>query len=1129
MLTKLPAYLLIYVIFSAGIIFVAYDYYQDIELKFHQKIEDELLTIAKLKSDQLISWRKERLGTAILSQNALITASIKNLLSKPINKSQPELQDWLKQYTTYFVQFGYTQILYLDNQGIIRISEPKGLNQLDPLIKNSAITAMKTDKINLVDFHASADGQHVNLALIIPLIDKKANNQSLGALIITIDPTIFLYPLIQSWPTLSASAETLLVRKEGNEVLFLNNLRFNANAALKLRFPLNQDTLPAVKAVLGVQGIVEGINYRGAPVLSAILPIPGSPWFIVANEDKTELLAPLRERFWQACLFLSLIELCMLAITLFIWRQQQLSFYQNKLILTERLNEQEKQHKIIIDNAMDGFLIMDHQGQLLEINQAYCQMSHYDQQALLAMQFSDLETRETAKIFEECNNLSGYSYESIHRRQDNTVFNVDVNIKPITTDSKKLTAFIKDITTRIQNTEQIHLAASVFTHAREAILITDNQGLIIRVNQAFSEITGYSFKEVEGKNPSMLSSGRQSKEFYTNMWSALKTKGHWYGEIWNRHKNGEVYALTENISTVFDSQDQPLQYVALMSDITKIKAHEYELEHSAHFDALTNLPNRTLLADRLHQAIAQCKRQNQLLALVFVDLDGFKTVNDDYGHLAGDQLLIGVSNAMQQTLREVDTLARIGGDEFIALLVDVGDIDKCVPLFTRLLLAAAQPELFNDISLQVSASMGVTFYPQTDDVDADILIRQADQAMYQAKLTGKNRYHIFDIELDNLTRTHNESLESIRRALDAGEFVLYYQPKINLRLGKIVGVEALIRWQHPSKGLLAPNDFLPFIENHTLAIDIGLWVINTALNQIESWHKAGLKLPVSVNVGARQLQQEGFFESLCQLLAVHPIVKPGDLEIEVLETSAMKDLNKISDLINASKGIGILFSLDDFGTGYSSLTYLKRLPVHQLKIDQSFVRDMLNDIDDLAIVEGVLALASAFSLEVIAEGMETNEHGEMLLQIGCDLAQGYAIAYPMPAAELESWLHTWQPDPSWMNRPSFIRADLPLLFANAEYKVWFNGVEGYLQSKTPKLENLNSRFGTWLTINSPIKKGNYILIFKLHQKLLALAKELIDLHENGQTQAAIARLPDLKKIQEDIFEKLKLLVEENWK
>jgi hypothetical protein len=410
MLTKLPAYLLVFVIFSAGIIFIAYDYYQDIELKFHQKIEDELLTIAKLKSDQLILWRKERLGNAILSQNALITASIKNLLNKPISKSQPELQDWLKQYTTYFVQFGYTQTLYLDNQGIIQISEPKGLKQPDSLVKDSALTAMKTAQITLVDFYASADGQHVYLALIIPLVDKEANNQSLGALIITIDPTIYLYPLIQSWPTLSASAETLLVRKEGNEVVFLNNLRFNSNAALKLRFPLTQYTLPAVKVVLGEQGIVEGINYRGLPVLSAILPIPGSPWFIVANEDKAELLAPLRERFWLASLFLSLTELSMVGITFFIWRQQQLNFYQKRLVLTEQLNEQEKQHKVIIDNAMDGFLIMDHQGHLLEVNQAYCQMSQYDQQALLAMQFSDLETRETAMIFEECHNLSGYSY-----------------------------------------------------------------------------------------------------------------------------------------------------------------------------------------------------------------------------------------------------------------------------------------------------------------------------------------------------------------------------------------------------------------------------------------------------------------------------------------------------------------------------------------------------------------------------------------------------------------------------------------------------------------------------------------------------------------------------------------------
>jgi EAL domain-containing protein (putative c-di-GMP-specific phosphodiesterase class I) len=297
--------------------------------------------------------------------------------------------------------------------------------------------------------------------------------------------------------------------------------------------------------------------------------------------------------------------------------------------------------------------------------------------------------------------------------------------------------------------------------------------------------------------------------------------------------------------------------------------------------------------------------------------------------------------------------------------------------------------------------------------------------MYQAKLSGKNRFHLFDIALDKLTRSQNETLESVRIALAAGEFELYYQPKVNLRLGKVVGAEALIRWRHPTKGILAPAEFLPLVENHALSVDIGEWVIDTAMTQIENWHKIGLSLPISVNISAKQLQQDGFIECLRQLLKAHPTVKRGDLEMEILETSAMRDLAKASQLIADSREMGILFSLDDFGTGYSSLTYLKRLPINQLKIDQSFVRDMLNDVDDLAIVEGVLALAAAFSLEVIAEGMETTNHGEMLLQLGCDLAQGYGIARPMPATALENWITTWHPDPNWVNRPSFVRAELP--------------------------------------------------------------------------------------------------------
>jgi diguanylate cyclase (GGDEF)-like protein len=585
----------------------------------------------------------------------------------------------------------------------------------------------------------------------------------------------------------------------------------------------------------------------------------------------------------------------------------------------------------------------------------------------------------------------------------------------------------------------------------------------------------------------------------------------------------------ENISAVYDEQGNVGHYVALMSDITKSKEHEFNLEHSAHFDMLTNLPNRVLLADRLEQAIAQARRRNETLAVAFIDLDGFKSINDEHGHLAGDQFLIAVSSNLTQVLREVDTLARLGGDEFIALLVGFNDTESSATLFTRLLAAAALPVPFEHALLQVSASMGVTFYPQAEEVDADLLIRQADQAMYQAKLTGKNRYHLFDIALDKLTRSQNETLESIRVALAAGEFELYYQPKVNLRLGKVVGAEALIRWQHPTKGLLAPAEFLPLIENHALSVEMGEWVIDAAMSQIESWHKIGLSLPISVNISAKQLQQDGFIECLRQLLKAHPTVKKGDLELEILETSAMRDLPKASQLIADSRDIGILFSLDDFGTGYSSLTYLKRLPINQLKIDQSFVRDMLNDVDDLAIVEGVLALAAAFSLEVIAEGMETTDHGEMLLQLGCDLAQGYGIARPMPAAALENWITTWQPDPNWVDRPSFTRADLPLLFAHAEYKVWFKGVEDYLFNKGTKPEISDSRFGLWLANNSPVKQGNYETMLTLHRTLHALAEKLIKLNEKGQSQEAQQGLAALRQQYEVLQDKLKSLVEENWK
>ncbi len=572
---------------------------------------------------------------------------------------------------------------------------------------------------------------------------------------------------------------------------------------------------------------------------------------------------------------------------------------------------------------------------------------------------------------------------------------------------------ISDITERKQNEERLQVATSVFSRASEGIMVTDARGLITEVNNSFTSITGYARAEVLGRNPRMLSSGRQSQAFYSNMWAELANNGHWCGEVWNRCKNGKDYAQLLSISAIRDNLGAVQSYIALFSDVTALKLHQQQLEKMAYYDVLTGLPNRVLHLDRLQQAMALVRRNGHLLAVVYIDLDGFKVINDCHGHAAGDQMLIAVAKHMQQSLREGDTLARIGGDEFAAVLANMENTAACLPLLERLLAAASQPLQLGDQALQVSASLGVSYYPQSQDIEANQLLRQADQAMYLAKQAGKNRYQVFDVAQDSSLRGRHADLIRIHHALVNDEFVLHYQPKVNLRTGQLMGAEALIRWQHPSKGLLAPAAFLPVFEDDPLAIDVGEWVIDAALAQMEQWQAQGLQLPVSVNVGAKQLQQPDFLARLTAILARHPKIRPADLELEILETSALQDVATVSQLIEDCRRLGVTFALDDFGTGYSSLTYLRRLRVSLLKIDQSFVRNMLEDPDDQAILAGIIGLAGAFHHDVIAEGVETVAQGSLLLKMGCELAQGYGIARPMPAQELPGWAATWQPDPAW--------------------------------------------------------------------------------------------------------------------
>lgn len=469
------------------------------------------------------------------------------------------------------------------------------------------------------------------------------------------------------------------------------------------------------------------------------------------------------------------------------------------------------------------------------------------------------------------------------------------------------------------------------------------------------------------------------------------------------------------IAVAANQQDTVLGWLAkteqrLMQMDEKRALVQHRLEHLAHYDALTGLANRLLLLQKLEQAIR--RKPAALIGLAYLDLDGFKVINDRYGHALGDQVLQLLAARLEQSMRPQDVLARFGGDEFVVLFNGLKNQDEGAELLSQLLHLLAQPLQLDEYVLQMSASIGVTFYPQRQPLEADQLLRQADQAMYLAKQGGKNRYQCFDAAQEELLRGYHQQIEAIRLGIVQQQFVLFYQPKVNMRCGQVIGYEALVRWQHPERGVLSPAAFLPLLEQHPVGILLGQWVVKTAIAQLVSWQQQGLTLPLSINIAANHLQSVGFVEQLTALLQAQPQIA-GLVELEILESSALEDVSLVSHIMQQCSKLGVHFALDDFGTGYSSLSYLKKLPLHSIKVDQSFVRDITLDDDDLPILLGILALAKAFALDIIAEGVETEWHGVKLRQLGYELAQGYAIAKPMPAAEVVDWVNQWQPPASW--------------------------------------------------------------------------------------------------------------------
>lgn len=561
-----------------------------------------------------------------------------------------------------------------------------------------------------------------------------------------------------------------------------------------------------------------------------------------------------------------------------------------------------------------------------------------------------------------------------------------------------------------EESEQLRLGWAVFDSTHEGVLVCDGSGRIIHVNRAFVDITGYQPEEVLGFNPSKFKSGRHGPEFYQQMYGSILTAGQWSGEIWNRRKSGEIYPQWQSIRGIKDESGQLKHFVAVFSDLTAIKRSEQELTQLAHYDALTQLPNRLLFTDRTAQALVTARSSRRSCALLLIDLDHFQNINDSLGHTLGDEVLKAVADRLRGLLDSELTLARLGGDEFGLLVRNCQQVVQAAALAQRMLDAFKEPFLLDGHQLFITASIGISLFPH-DAQDAGQWLRNADSALFKAKSNGREGYALYTQELTAHAQHRVELATELRRAIEQQELRVFYQPIHDLATRRIRGVEALVRWQHPQRGMVSPAEFIPIAEQSGLIADIDAWVLRTACGQMQQWLARGVQVSfVAVNVSSRLFTHGDLDVRVAQALE-HSGLNPAFLELEITESAVMDDPEQAIEQMHRLRGLGVSLAIDDFGTGYSSLLRLKRMPVQKLKIDQGFVAGLPEGDDDISIVRAVIALARSMNMRVLAEGVEQADQAAFLLENGCQLGQGYWFARPMPADRID-----------WASAPEFMPA-----------------------------------------------------------------------------------------------------------
>ena len=674
-------------------------------------------------------------------------------------------------------------------------------------------------------------------------------------------------------------------------------------------------------------------------------------------------------------------------------------------LFEQSLRQSEARHRTVLDFAADAVFVLNAEGQIIYTNQSASDLLDYSRESLLHMNIPQVvATEDIPHAQEEFHTLGqqGHARTDLRlRRSDGS--NVPVEVNAVRLPQGDFYAACRDISGRLATEAYLHQAAAVYESSRDGIIITDAQTRILAVNPAFSAITGFSEDEVLNATPNILKSDHHPRSFFQQMWQSIRQTGGWSGEIWNRRKGDGVYPEWLSISTVYDHNGGIANYVGVFSDLTQLKRSEAELEYLTNHDALTDLPNGRLFQAHIEHAINRASRHQHGLAVLMLDIDRFKDINDSLGMYVGDSLLKEMARRVVASLWEGDTVARIGGDELVVLIEELKSPEHALLVAEKIRNAMHAPFSINGENFFLTVSIGISLFPDNGDTP-ELLIREADAAVYRAKEEGRNRVAFYNESLSRMALARLSMEAGLRYALEQNELELHYQPQLLLSDRSIAGVEALVRWRHPQKGLIPPNDFIPLAEKTGLIEAIGEWVLEEACRQMATWHDRGIAIPrISVNLSAHQLGRQDLVQAVEQTLQRYGL-SPDMLELELTETAIMEDPHKATETLHAMAERGIAMAVDDFGTGYSSLAYLQRLQLHRLKIDRAFVRDTPQNPNNVALCRAIIAMAKSLGMETIAEGIEEEEQHQFLAAEACTIGQGWLYAKAMPAPELEPWL-----------------------------------------------------------------------------------------------------------------------------